>query len=1133
MRRGKSGQFLLMVSLIISILLLSVIAYVYSTKAYYTALRYQATKEIVEAITADFKRALAYVLANATHTYLNESYGSNARHNFTIGRIYAYEFLSRWKQYITYVYSELGVQVDIEYPEKTIQLHDRTRKIANLTKCYWYYPESISAAFATLKLNITKYGLYNWKTNITVSLHAWIIENSFTSDKPSNTTTFKIQVLYDDQKPYPWLWEKGQILILHPDPVNYGDWIQAEIQNVEYLGNGTYKVTIKPYLKLFQGTEQKVAPLKIILKDERGIIVELYSYKWIQLKITRNTPDTLWAYDSNGIWYTFDGTLGDQGWYGIEDSGSNNVDIYPKWWWFFGWHDSDTDPDGGLTAGDKLRFRFKKIGGTGSVQASLYSPIIELSFLKYNGEYIENKYLEMSIKTITHLQTTTFNIKIQILDPSNTPVREALLDTISGSTDWIHREYSLLPIISSGVYYGKIRIRIECVTEFQKSKTSDEWEEIQLDDVKIRKIKAFKLSTMPPEIYTLEFDWYLNLHWAGINLGLTDISWNFQNSKTEGWFYVLRPPIGFNWWGVDYTFDSGKADLNVNSTGTNKYLELKFKSNKPSWVPNLIWGDVWIWLFSPILTIINLSSYGLLSFDISSEASSSTTFKVYISTFNKLGEEKNKLVFSGSGNTDWTTITVNLTEAIDELVGQSGYTGVIWLSVYAETEASITDWQYIRIDNITLAAKRVLVIPVPSIPIKQYRVNVTYSESREVPVQYEVWKPIYWYGRKLYVPTGLADPQINFNSSNRLVFQVHFKNNVNDNIKEVTIWWLDDLDAMMKEYATSLSYREDSSHKDIISNDIDIELLDEEHHIARNLGWDLKGTAAIVLRDPENDQAFGPLFIHTFDYKSTSFLELGPGYYRSKGTWEVYSNYTGYYQWIGAPIRIFAILNTSRVGSPYNAGIDSTDYWATLQILQVTNGTKYVTIHAYFYWLNSHAGRGYWMIQLMGGSEPEYYEYIKKYEGAYGNVSESGNYDDAESIWDFLSDVFFPPEKPYFTATHWSSDIGRSFIIDLDGVRSLYSLKGEEPRFGIGFYNFLGETQRSVEYEFCNHIIDPNNLWEVIAGYTVSINKKFHLSYTVNLYGYQTGDGEDNWLMSYLYAPMFVEIYAPTYEVEV
>ncbi|RLE74326.1 MAG: hypothetical protein DRZ80_04700, partial [Thermoprotei archaeon] len=404
MNKRKSGQFLLIISLIISILLLSIIAYVYSAKAYYTGLRYQATKEIIEAITADFKRALAYVLANATHTYLNESYGPNARHNFTIGRLYAYEFLSRWKQYITYVYSELGVQVDIEYPEKTIQLHDRTRKIANLTKCYWYYPESISAAFATLKLNITKYGLYNWKTNITVSLHAWIIENSFTNDQFSNTTTFQIKVLYDDQKPYPWLWEKGQIYILYPDPINYGDWLRAEIQEVEYLGNGVYNITIKPYLKLFQGTEQKVAPLKIILKDERGIIVELYSYKWIQLKITRNTPDSLYAIEEPTPRYRWNFDIlvpytSSCDWVGIEDQ---NSDVYG----FL----TDIDP---VSDGDKLLFRVRKTDGTGI--ASLYSPIIYYSIYKYDGDFIEHDKKIRFWMQLENFNTNGGNAKLYII----------------------------------------------------------------------------------------------------------------------------------------------------------------------------------------------------------------------------------------------------------------------------------------------------------------------------------------------------------------------------------------------------------------------------------------------------------------------------------------------------------------------------------------------------------------------------------------------------------------------------------------------------------------------------------------------------------------------------------------------
>ena len=599
-----------------AIILASVIAYVYNSQTYYLHFRYEPVSEIIEAVTADFKRALAYVLANATHTYLNETYGSTARHNFTIGRLYAYDFLSKWKIYTMYAYKDIGLQVDFETPEKTIQLHDnRTRKIANLTKCYWYYPESLSIAYATLKLNITKYNFYGWKANITVGLRAWIIEDSFKSDKNTDTTSFMIQVLYDNNTQYPWLYEKGNITIWYPDPIEYGEWriVKREDIRVQYLGNGIYNITIKPYLKLFQGTEHSVAPLKIKIEDERGIIVQLYSYKWIQLKITRNTPNTLWAYDDKGVEYTFDLLLGDQGWWGEEDSGSDKVDIYPRWIWTpFGSKDlGDSDPDGGLTAGNKLIFRFKKItSNSGYYYLSLYSPIIELSdFSKYNGEYIEDRFLEMDICTDAGYtsSSTEFKIYVQVLREDNSVEREVLLDTIKGRINWNHREYSLLPIISSGSYYGKIRIRIICNTSQYIWRRSDKWEIIQLDNVKIKKIKVWKTGDMPSEVYTLDFDWYLNLYWNGINLGLSDIVWDFERGL-EGWFIVPQQPfkltfklLGHNITINYFAIDSFLSRSNINYQSGSYSLELKFKKIKDPL--NYFSGKVWLNLYSPIINI--------------------------------------------------------------------------------------------------------------------------------------------------------------------------------------------------------------------------------------------------------------------------------------------------------------------------------------------------------------------------------------------------------------------------------------------------------------------------------------------------------------------------------------------------
>jgi len=87
--------------------------------------------------------------------------------------------------------------------------------------------------------------------------------------------------------------------------------------------------------------------------------------------------------------------------------------------------------------------------------------------------------------------------------------------------------------------------------------------------------------------------------------------------------------------------------------------------------------------------------------------------------------------------------------------------------------------------------------PIPTIPIKLFRVNVTEDgvdgDWVVSPCQYEVWEEVNWHGQIIDVPRDLADPDSPFNSSNRIVFQVLFPSFIDR--QKVMLWWEDDLDA--------------------------------------------------------------------------------------------------------------------------------------------------------------------------------------------------------------------------------------------------------------------------------------------------------------------------------------------------
>ena len=406
--------------------------------------------------------------------------------------------------------------------------------------------------------------------------------------------------------------------------------------------------------------------------------------------------------------------------------------------------------------------------------------------------------------------------------------------------------------------------------------------------------------------------------------------------------------------------------------------------------------------------------------------------------------------------------------------------------------------------------------PFPFIPIKQIRVNVsidgTYNTLSERPIQYENWTTILWRPANIIVdmPVGLSDPQMDFvkgdKYNTRLVFQVKFPTT---GIKKqiVALWWYDDLDAQPAAYPTQISYIKDSTHKDVKHPLYDVEFVDLEHPQSRGYS-NYYGVAALVLRDPSTDYAFGPYNLHSFD---TYYTYLGR--YRPYGTWNVYYNYMRY-SWIQAPIRIFAVLSTTRVGNVYTSGDVRSDYYATLSIVSVVNGTRYIPVITYVYWMNTKSGNGYWMATEMGKGLADYIMYI--------TISNQSN------VYTFnyvQSQGVLVAGNPGLMATHWSvsSSTGRALILNQRGLNALYNIGGDEASFCSTASAPGGAPQGSIEYAFWPYSEEAT----VASGSLVPFTSVI-FDFRGNGGGFLSLSGSDMWKNAYIYTPMFLEKYYPT-----
>ena len=415
--------------------------------------------------------------------------------------------------------------------------------------------------------------------------------------------------------------------------------------------------------------------------------------------------------------------------------------------------------------------------------------------------------------------------------------------------------------------------------------------------------------------------------------------------------------------------------------------------------------------------------------------------------------------------------------------------------------------------------------PFPYVPIKQVRVNVTLdgtlSTLAERPIQYENWTTVLWHGVQVDIPVGLADPQMDLVKGDkynaRLVFQVKFPTT---SIKRqyVVLWWYDDLDAEPAAYPTQIQYiyRKEGGQvtwKDVRHPLYDVEFVDLEHQQSRGY-YDYGGVAAFVLRDPVTDFAFGPFNLHAFDVFYGSYL----GRYRPYGTWQVYYNYMRY-SWIQAPIRIFAVLNTTQVGNVYAAGDVRSDYYDTLAIVQVVNGTRYIPVITYIYWKNTRSGEGYWLATEMGRGYADYFAYTAAGYQYRQNQTFVYTYDDVSSS---PGGVLIRPD-PGALMAHWSSGgVGRAVVLNKAAVQLLRSVGGSSASFSSTATAPGGQRQGSIEADF----------WPYTTSKTVQQGTL--LRYWAVLFDFRSsGSGflslpaSSAWQNAYIYTPTFLEDYAP------
>jgi len=264
------GQILVAAVLVIGLIVMSALVTAYRAHTLFLRARGAAAREAVSAITVDFERALAAMLALATRTRFDHDRFSDFTARFEelglvpgdleSAKLVARRFLEGWEAAVRVVYAEKGVQVEwFEGVVDVTHLLGKPAYVYDLVLLDWYSTTSGSYVCAGLELNFTSVGLYGWRVLSLVGLTVSIDEYSAASN------TVRIRVLVANGTYYGNLANRGWVEVYYQQGGD-GGWVKAEVKDVTYEGFGYYRITVDTELP-------GETPFIVVASDERGILV--------------------------------------------------------------------------------------------------------------------------------------------------------------------------------------------------------------------------------------------------------------------------------------------------------------------------------------------------------------------------------------------------------------------------------------------------------------------------------------------------------------------------------------------------------------------------------------------------------------------------------------------------------------------------------------------------------------------------------------------------------------------------------------------------------------------------------------------------------------------------------------------
>ena len=280
-----------MAALVMVLLIFSVAISVYNAQTQYQQLLYDQTSQVIQNLREDFGRALVDVLANFTQSYSQLA-------EMETPRFRAFDMYTFWTAAAARSFAPEGIQLtfntsgqELVQPAGTFFGYSTPNEyVGNLTKLYWYAPQSFSAIYSTFDANITALGFYDWHEEglylLNVTMDAGPDFQTQSGTSINGVTYYQLNltinrengVMVDD------LGASNFRVEYYDQPSNL--WMNATLI-VGNNGGGNYTLYVaNANGQMIPQTYWKY--LMLFTQDNRGIIVESYTYTYIDYTIQEN-----------------------------------------------------------------------------------------------------------------------------------------------------------------------------------------------------------------------------------------------------------------------------------------------------------------------------------------------------------------------------------------------------------------------------------------------------------------------------------------------------------------------------------------------------------------------------------------------------------------------------------------------------------------------------------------------------------------------------------------------------------------------------------------------------------------------------------------------------------------------------